>query len=235
MTNFIISVVSHKQNNLTNEFLASLDKYLISRASELLVVITQNIADNVPIYEPKKFHLLVKYNLQARGFGENHNHVYEQYRPSLFMIMNPDVKLESELRLNEVYDIAMRNPGIYSPVVLEPSGEVADFRRKDLTFKNLLRRMFLRTNEDEQFDWFAGMSMLVTGEVFEALSGFDERFYMYVEDCDICMRARSRGFSVEVIDNIQVVHDARRASRKNVKAFTYHIISLLKYWLKKQR
>lgn len=234
MTNFIISVVSHKQNNLTNEFLASLDKYLISGASELLVVITQNITDNVPIYEPRKFNLLVKYNLQARGFGENHNHVYEQYRPSLFMIMNPDVKLESELCLNDVYDISMRNPGIYSPVVLEPSGEVADFRRKDLTFSNLLRRMFLRTNEDEQFDWFAGMSMFVTGEVFEALSGFDERFYMYVEDCDMCMRARSRGFSVEVIDNIQVVHDARRASRKNIKAFTYHIMSLLKYWLKKQ-
>lgn len=232
MSSFVISIVSHQQNQLVNKLLVSLDKHLLNQNYDLTVLITQNKTDGIPIYETNQFKVKLKYNLQERGFGENHNHIYEQYKPDFFAVMNPDIKVNSVFNVDEICNILLREPGIYSPCIVEKNGEVADFRRKDLTPINLLKRILFRKSEDDQFDWLAGMSLFMTGEVFKTLNGFDERFFMYVEDCDICMRARSMGFSVGLFDGVQLIHDARRASHKNIKALKLHLTSLFKYWLK---
>ena len=56
---------------------------------------------------------------------------------------------------------------------------------------------------------------------------------MYVEDCDLCMRARQANMNLAEIEDLTVIHDARRASRKSFKHFKWHISSLLKYWFLK--
>ena len=71
---------------------------------------------------------------------------------------------------------------------------------------------------------------------FRTLGGFDTRFFMYVEDCDFCIRALQIGCKLEDVTTISVKHDARRKSRKIFSKYAYwHMQSLLKYWLKKIR
>jgi len=230
---FLISIVSHGQNSLINQLLRSFEKFIKVENYNVIIVITHNIDDPTQIVKIKNVKVVSKLNLTPRGFGANHNHVFEIYNPDFFAIINPDIVLRSLCNIDEICEVLYQNPGIYSPMVFEKNGLIADFRRKDLTLRNLLKRKFFRLREDIKFDWLAGMALLTKGDVFHALGGFDERFFMYVEDCDLCLRARLHSFTIGVIDNLEVVHDAQRNSRRNVRSFLMHITSLVKYWLKK--
>jgi N-acetylglucosaminyl-diphospho-decaprenol L-rhamnosyltransferase len=52
---------------------------------------------------------------------------------------------------------------------------------------------------------------------------------MYVEDCDLCMRARKAGMILGDLENFSVIHNAQRTSRRRVDHFKWHIRSLLRY------
>jgi N-acetylglucosaminyl-diphospho-decaprenol L-rhamnosyltransferase len=55
-------------------------------------------------------------------------------------------------------------------------------------------------------EWLSGACMLVRREVFEALGGFDDGFFLYCEDMDICTRARAAGHAVLFTPAVEVHH-----------------------------
>ena len=121
---------------------------------------------------------------------------------------------------------------ISSPQIVGVSGAIEDYKRANLTFTNLLKRKFFKINL-EKFDWLAGMFLAVNSTSFRRLQGFDTDFFMYVEDCDLSMRAQQLGMKIGDLEGFSVVHDARRASTKSFKHFRWHVTSLLRYWLLK--
>jgi hypothetical protein len=54
--------------------------------------------------------------------------------------------------------------------------------------------------------WGGGMCMLIRRDLFEALGGFDERFFMYCEDMDLCIRIRDAGFRIRYLPGPSAVH-----------------------------
>ena len=68
-------------------------------------------------------------------------------------------------------------------------------------------------NEAVAVDWVAGACMLIRRDVFDALGGFDERFFLYWEDADFCRRARQAGWLTLYDPSVEVTHAAARASR----------------------
>jgi GT2 family glycosyltransferase len=60
--------------------------------------------------------------------------------------------------------------------------------------------------EPTRVDWLAGASMLVRREVFESAGFFDERYFLYYEEMDFCLRALERGFSTWYIPESRVEH-----------------------------
>jgi N-acetylglucosaminyl-diphospho-decaprenol L-rhamnosyltransferase len=91
---------------------------------------------------------------------------------------------------------------------------------------------------DETFDadWVAGMFMLFRADDYRALGGFDEGFFLYYEDVDICARLWKAGRPVLACPKAQVIHDARRASRQNLRYMRWHAGSMARYlgkhWLR---
>lgn len=55
-------------------------------------------------------------------------------------------------------------------------------------------------------DWVMGAVMLIRRNAFEAIAGFDERFFLYWEDADLCHRLRDRGFSIRYVPGARVTH-----------------------------
>jgi len=64
-----------------------------------------------------------------------------------------------------------------------------------------------------RLDWVSGGAMVVRRKLFERLGGFDERFFMYFEDQDLCLRAKDLGFKVELWDGVEVVHFGGRPAQ----------------------
>jgi GT2 family glycosyltransferase len=74
------------------------------------------------------------------------------------------------------------------------------------------------------------MFMLIRSEVFAELGGFDERFFMYCEDFDLCARLRLAGWELQVTQDVHVLHEAQRASNTYLRPLAWHLASFAKLW-----
>jgi GT2 family glycosyltransferase len=71
--------------------------------------------------------------------------------------------------------------------------------------------------------------MLFRREDFAQVGGFDERYYLYYEDVDICRRLRARRRDIRLVPQASVTHDAQRASRRDVTHMLWHARSMLRF------
>lgn len=228
----VISIVSHNQQVLCDRLLRSIDNFAQGNKHEVIIVLTENTLTENNI-KSERFRTYNFNNLRHKGFGANHNAAFERFESDIFCIVNPDILLNAKFDLDLMVNRLMRDElDVSSPRIVGVSGAVEDYKRADLTFVNLLKRKFLK-NTKENFDWLAGMFLVVNSTSFRKLKGFDTYFFMYVEDCDLSMRARRAGMKIGDLKGFSAVHDARRASAKSFKHFRWHITSLMKYWFLK--
>jgi len=229
MAKIVLSIVSHGQQELVNQLLLSIDDYLISRKHNIKILVTENMnkywSASSSVYDLKMI-----YNLRLKGFGQNHNSNFESIESDYFFIVNPDIILTNKINLDDIISLMQNDKiDIATPVILNSLYIKEDYARADLTFFNLIGRLFYR-KPSKKVDWFAGMFLILRSESFRYINGFDPKFYMYVEDCDLCKRAKLAGMKLHEIDNMFVVHAAQRQSHKSMKYFLWHVSSLLRYW-----
>jgi GT2 family glycosyltransferase len=230
-----VSVVSHRQNNLVNQLGEDLERLCREHVS---VVLTQNISDAEPL---NSFALPVEVivNPTPKGFGANHNAAFRRCRTPFFCVMNPDVRLPADPFPALARALLDDRAGVVGPLVRNPAGEVEDSARRFPTIRSLVRKLFVafsgpdypRDGEATPVDWIAGMCMLFRADSFAVVNGFDERYFLYYEDVDICRRLQSLGFRVLYEPRVEVLHDARRSSRRDLRFALHHARSLFRYFM----
>ena len=219
-----------------NSLLGDLERL---RPAGLSVVITENIPDPVPLaLDGLHFPVGVLVNASPKGFGANHNAAFAHCATPVYCVVNPDIRLEADPfpELCEVLS-SRKEVGVVGPLVRNPAGAVEDSARRFPTVAALGKKLFARKAGPDypakgapmQVDWVAGMFMIFRSEAFRSIGGFDERFFLYYEDVDLCRRLRKRGLSTVYHPGISVVHDARRASRRNPRLMAIHAASALRY------
>ena len=83
-------------------------------------------------------------------------------------------------------------------------------------------------------DWAAGSFLVFRSELYRSIGGFDERYFMYFEDADICLRARRQLHErVLYLPQVQAVHRGAFNNR-NVfsRHFYWYLSSMLRYFLR---
>jgi GT2 family glycosyltransferase len=125
---------------------------------------------------------------------------------------------------------------VAAPRIFSPQGKIEDNARDFPTVARLLRRVAGRDAElpppgDAPWfpDWVAGTFMLFRAETYTAIGGFDPGYYLYYEDVDLCLRLRRQGWKSALIPNAHALHDARRASHRNLRHFGWHFASMSRY------
>jgi GT2 family glycosyltransferase len=78
--------------------------------------------------------------------------------------------------------------------------------------------------------WIPGLFMLFRSATYAQIHGFDERFFMYGEDFDICARTQLAGWKLQVAEKLLARHEAQRASHASRRHLYWHVTSLLKVW-----
>lgn len=84
---------------------------------------------------------------------------------------------------------------------------------------------FLRSSPSkiQKVDWVSGACMMVRQDIFEKLTGFDEKLFMYIEDMEVCFRANKLGFVTYFYPNVKLKHKSLGSSNK-----TFAIINIYK-------
>jgi N-acetylglucosaminyl-diphospho-decaprenol L-rhamnosyltransferase len=102
------------------------------------------------------------------------------------------------------------------------------------TANNRWSKRYLRNTEQLEgahvVDWVSGSCMLVRRHAFDELGGFDEQFFMYMEDVDLCRRARELGWQVWFTSESHVVHvQGASTIKRPMRAVFAHHVSMIKY------
>lgn len=224
-----VSIVSHGQLELVRPLLEQLDRF--SRALTAKVVLTLNIPEpDLLAGASWGFEIERIENAVPLGFGANHNQAFDRCATPWFLVLNPDIRFDRDV-LAPLIAQAAPDSGLLTPRILEPGKSEPEQHRAIITPLEILRRRRPDYVRPLVPDWIPGLFMLFRSEAYRQVGGFDERFFMYGEDFDICARTRLAGWKLQVAEDLTALHDARRASRTSLRHLNWHVTSLLKVWL----
>jgi N-acetylglucosaminyl-diphospho-decaprenol L-rhamnosyltransferase len=225
-----ISVVSHGQEALLSKLLDDLRRVQPEHVTQIIV--THNLPPpegHTPI-SIEGIEVCEIFNRYPKGFGANHNSAFRYSNTPLFAILNPDIRISDDpfSVLIRAFDSAL--VGLVAPKILNTDGSVADSARNSYTPIDSLRGLLGIHRLSMSPVWVAGMFQIYRSSAFRNLKGFDEGYFMYVEDVDICARLRLAQWAVLYDPSVAVVHDARRANRASLVHFKWHASSALRWW-----
>lgn len=230
-----ISVVNHAHGNMVGNLVAKLQSF-----PEIgQVILTRNIPDIDGVVAAEN--TLIIQNTKPKGFGTNHNAAFAHAPAPYFCVLNPDIELPTNPFPALLAALNDSGAAVLAPAVVNSTGSPEDSARRFPTLSQLVTKLLgghdgryalQPTQGPTPVDWVAGMFMLFRTADFHAIGGFDENFFLYYEDVDICTRLWHAGRPVMVCPQVQVVHDAQRASHKNWKFMQWHAASMARYFWK---
>lgn len=147
------------------------------------------------------------------GFGGGHNRLAGEHDAELLCLVNPDVVVEGRgvfERLTAV--LADPGVGVVGPLLRTPGGEPQPFDHGEL--RGPRAWVAARAGHahwrprDRTVDaaWVSGAFLLVRRAAFDAVGGFDEGFFLYKEEEDLCRRVRAAGWRVRYVPEAEVRH-----------------------------
>lgn len=184
------------------------------------------------------------------GFGAGHNLAIKKSRATYHLILNPDVEFEKGV-LEELFNYMENNPivGNVLPKVFYKNGELQRLYKLLPTPFNLFGRMFAKNakwakkiNDNYELRMFnydkiveipnlSGCFMFTRTDILQKIGGFDERYFMYLEDIDLNRRIQSISKTV-CYPAVSIIHGFKKESYFNKKLLKYHIKSAILYFNK---
>jgi hypothetical protein len=228
------SIVSHGHGEMVERLIAQLQE--IETVSQ--IILTLNIPESIQIKNNEK--LTILHNDRPFGFGANHNNAFKLCKQAFFCILNPDIEFAEDPFPTLLECLAQENISLVAPIIISPSGEIEDSARNFPTWSGMFNKLFFSadgrwpldlTEGVNHPDWVAGMFMLFPSKAYMQVGGFDERYFLYYEDVDLCRRMQNQNHKIGLCTKVKVIHDAQRGSRKNARLLLWHIKSMLRFLL----
>jgi N-acetylglucosaminyl-diphospho-decaprenol L-rhamnosyltransferase len=256
----LVVIVSYRTARLALRCLASLAEEAASPELELSVVIVENasgeedeLARGMNAYPPG-FARLVRSPVNG-GFGAGNNlgvrAAHEAgLRPAYVHFLNPDTEvrpgaIRTLVRFLEEHPRAGLASGTFEhrdgtpwPIVFRfPSAwsELESACGVGLVTRLLGDHVVPREvgAAPERIDWCSGASMMVRREVLERVGGFDEAFFLYFEEIDLCLRMKDGGWESWCVPESRVMHV--RGQSTGVTALDQRPKRLPRYWYESRR
>jgi GT2 family glycosyltransferase len=220
-----------------------------------VILVDNNSTDGTVAYVGKEYpsvHLIE--NKQTYGFAKNNNIGAARAQGKYILILNPDIVLLPDA-IDILYNYLKENEsvGIVAPKLLNPDHSIQRSARNFMSIKLLIYRMItfgkddtrnttvqaylapnLSNEEPATVDWCLGAALLFRSDFYRELGGFDEHFFLYVEDTDICQRCWFAGKSVVYHPQARMIHAHQRNSARFSRKTLIHLKSHY-YFFKKNR
>ncbi|AWN50516.1 glycosyltransferase family 2 protein [Methylobacterium sp. 17Sr1-1] len=168
-------------------------------------------------------------NPDNQGFGRACNAGAARGRAPAILFLNPDARVTAA-SLSGAYAAlaADSGTGIVGAQLIDEAGTVQRSCARRPTARSLIGQALLLDRvrlvpshfmtewdhaEDRAVDQVMGAFLMIRRPLFEDLGGFDERFFVYYEDVDLCARARDAGFAVRHLAGITARHEGQGTTR----------------------
>jgi hypothetical protein len=175
------------------------------------------------------------------GYAAGVNRGLAVARGERVLLLNPDATLRpgSLDRLRHALD-ELPAAGIVAPAIVDRYGRTQVAGHSAFTLTEVFRRharisraRAVDGDAPRAVDWAQGACLLIRTDLLRRLGGLDERFFLYCDDVDLCLRARRRGWLTYVVPDARVTHDEGSSSRQVVPLkLASHYYSKVAYFAK---
>ena len=183
-----------------------------------IVVLDNNSPDDSCTYIEQHYPevVLIKSRIN-HGFGKGNNEAVKHAKGEYLLLFNNDTILQDDITPVIAYLKNNKDVGAAGIKMLNGNKDylpsVGKFPDFESTF--LLKRMFNMgeefrtgnfTKEVYEIDWLSGSFIIMPKEVYLAIKGFDEDYFMYVEDVDFCKKIEQKGYKRVFMPQYKFVH-----------------------------
>src|SRR3989338_3714743 len=256
MVDISIVIVNYKSKDLTLNCIKSI-KNADWPGLDYEIIVVDNYSGDLASRDLKPFgEIKFIMNGQNTGYGAANNQGINQAQGKYIVIMNPDTQAQKDVFIklfdfmennqragvigpkqfnldNTIQDTCFRWPGFFTPLYRRtPLGKIG------LAKKDLDRFLYKDYNKDsiKEVDWLLGSFLFCWAEALRRVGAFDEKFFLYLEDTDLCRRFWQMGYRVVYNPEADIIHNHRRQSATApwYKFFTsittwHHIFSWFRY------
>lgn len=237
-----IIILSYNTKTLLYSCLSSLYEHLHGFDFEVIVVDNASTDDSIKMVKKEFLKVKLVESKENLGFAKGNNLGAERAQGNYLIFLNSDAKVLD----NSIKDMVMGMATDEAIGVIGGSLESQEGVRepsfgKSLSLLGIVLMLFgrkgFRINPEyhtiTQVDWVSGGFMMTRKDLFRKLRGFDEHFFMYIEDMEYCYRVKKLGYVVYFYPNAKVAHLGQGSSNRSF-AIT-HIYKGLPYFFLKHK
>lgn len=234
-----IIILSYNTQELLDTCLHGLQQQKTTMPFEIIVVDNASTDGSVALVEKKYKNVLLIKNNKNVGFAKGVNQGAQKAKGDTLFFLNSDT-VPTKFALNDAVTLLQnQHIGIVGGALLETSGIPQQSYGSSYTIGHVVKMLFgggekvqLQLRQQE-VGWVSGGCMLIQKDFFQKLNGFDEAFFMYVEDVELCYRVIQQGKKVLYFPKLAFVHKGHGSSNR-----TFAIVQIYKgllYFFKKHR
>ena len=247
MTDISIAIVAYNNESDVRKAVCSILEHTALSISRKLYIVDNSTRPNT-LYLLAEEHPEVLYDKTPEnlGFGAGHNRVLPLLDSRFHAIVNPDILLKEDSLGILMHFLEETSAGMAVPRMVDGQGVTQEACRRELTVLDMVirhlpfgfrRRRAFHTMQDMDASrpfpvpFAQGSFLVLRTELFRALGGFDEHFFMYVEDADFCRRLNEVS-SLLYCPYTTVIHKWEKASHRDGALRREHLRSMLYYFHK---
>lgn len=255
MIRLSVVIVSYNVKSYLLNCIRSVQKSAQKIPTEIIVIDNASADQSAEAVSREFSDVILIKNEVNRGFGAACNQGLEIAKGNYLLILNPDTLVE-ENAFEKLLGFADENPdaGLIGCKILNEDGSLQLACRRSfptpwIAFTRLsgLSKLFpksslfsrynltfLDENKPYEVDAISGSFMLLSRSAYEKTSGFDERFFMYGEDLDLCFRVKQGGFKVVYRPEASIIHFKGKSVSPTVDT-QYHFFHAMKIFVQKHK
>lgn len=246
MTDISIAIVAFNNEEDVRNAVCSIQEHTAKTIKKKIYLIDNSTEPN-SLKELGGGEIIYLHTGKNLGFGAGHNLILGELDSEYHAIVNPDIVLTEDTLCILRDFLEKKGAAMAVPKILNPDGSLQQSYRREITLADLcLRRLPLsfakkrqayHTMQDKDFTssfqvpFAHGCFYLIKTDLYKELGGFDHRYFLYMEDADLCKRVNERDRLLYCPDTA-VVHKWERGSARSKKLLWIHIRSMCAYFRK---